>query len=380
MRIVIYNSSSFGGCFDYGKALLNAYSNQTDIENTSWWIPQNAAVPQQPSILKLGISDKPETNTKWMKQLHFLYRVIGNPIRLFWFLRKQPTSWVILNDFEQLSAILWVPLYRFFLRKHRFAVVLHDPDRDAYPPSLWFTKLSMKLIMGLVRIGIYHDYLPDKPYYRNLKVCKLLDLPHGFYPMPEPDEQMFSQLSAYTAVGKTTMAILGNIRAEKNYHLAIEALTRLPNHILIVAGSASNARVDIGSYKKLAHSLSVENQVVWIERFLTEPEMAAVIEISDVILLNYAVSFTSQSGILNVVAPFRKELIVSDGPSSLASILRRFGVGELVAPGSVDSLVVALQKLENEDVEIRQHWEDYLHYASWETHVMLAIKAFKTTT
>jgi glycosyltransferase involved in cell wall biosynthesis len=285
---------------------------------------------------------------------------------------------LIFNDFEQLSAWFWVPLFKlFFKRKHHFCIILHDPDRDAYPPSLRFTRWSMKKILSLMNVAIYHDFLPEKPYYQSNNKCIYLDLPHGFYPMPEPDMVLFEMLSACNEPGKILMAILGNIREEKNYHLAIQALSSLPQHILIIAGKPSNARVNVQTYKDLAKKIGVEKQVIWVEKFLTEEEMSAVIEVAHVILLNYAVSFTSQSGILNVVAPFRKELIVSDGPSSLASIIRKFGVGELVEPGSVSSLVKALSKLQSEELEMRQHWEAYLQYASWENHVSKALKVFR---
>jgi len=377
MRVVIYNSSSFGGCFDYGKALTKAYSQNTDIESIKWLIPKNAELEAANSE-KLFISDKPNSKSKIFRQFHFLFRVLANPFLLLFRLLKEKPAWVILNDFEQLSAIFWVPFFKLLLKKkHRFAVILHDPDRDAYPPSLSFTSFSMRQIISLVDVAIYHDFLPDKPYYQGFKNCTFLDLPHGFYPLPEPDADLFQKLSALKETEKVIMAILGNIRPEKNYHLAIEALAQLPNHYLIIAGSAANARVNLQTYRDLAKKLGVENRLMWVEKFLTEGEMSAIIVISDVILLNYAVSFTSQSGILNVVAPFKKELIVSDGPSSLAAIIRRFKIGELVVPGSTQSLVAGLEKLKSEEIELRQNREDYLAYASWENHVSNAVKCFK---
>jgi len=377
MRILIYNSSSFGGCFEYGKSIFKAYKKHSGVDSVSWWIPENSSVEESAEIRKLFMSDKPFIKIKAFKQLHFLVRVFINPILLLKRLAAQPPSIVIFNDFEQLSAFLWVPMFRWILgRKHRFVILLHDPDRDAYPPNLEFTRRSMKLIMSLMDVGMYHDFLPEKPYYQNLNSCRFLDIPHGFYDMPEPDALLLEELMKLESPGTTILTIPGNIREEKNYHLAIEALASLPNHWLIIAGSASNARVDISRYKQLAENLGVQNRVVWIEKFLSEEELSAVIEVSDVVVLNYAVSFTSQSGILNVVAPFRKELIVSDGPSSLASVLKKFKVGELVYPGSVDSLVAGLKRLASEETEVRHNWEDYLAYASWENHVNTAMECF----
>ncbi len=377
MRIIIYNSSSFGGCFDYGKALARSYAARPEVESVEWWVPVNSRPEPDLPFKKRFISDKPGFSTRWKKQMHFLYRVFVNPLILARHLSREKSSWLIFNDFEQISAFLWVPLFSFlFGKKHRFAIILHDPDRDAYPPGLALTVWSMKKIMGLMQVAIYHDFLPDKPYYQKTGKCLYLDLPHGFYTLPEADKDLKKSLLYHKTTGKSLMAIPGNIRKEKNYHMAIEALVHLPEHILIVAGSTSNARVDVNAYKQLASKLKVADRVIWIERFLKEGELTAVIEAADVILLNYAVSFTSQSGILNIVAPFRKELIVSDGPSSLASIIRKFGIGELVEPGSMDSLVLALKKLQTETAELQHHWDEYLAYASWENHVKKACKVF----
>jgi glycosyltransferase involved in cell wall biosynthesis len=377
MRIIIYNSSSFGGCFDYGKALLSAYQKHPEVKLASWWVPKNAEIEIDDSVRALFLSDKPHSKSRILKQWHFLLRTLLNPLLLLQRLAAQPSSVVIFNDFEQLSAGLWVPLFRWVLgKKHRFVIVLHDPDRDAYPPSLRFTNWSMKTMMGLMDVAVFHDFLPDKIYYHNLPECTFLDLPHGFYAMPEPDPDLLTELMKLESPERTILTIPGNIREEKNYDLAIEAISKLPQHILIIAGSASNARVDIQQYKNLSGKLGVADRVIWIEKFLTEAELSAVIDVCDVVVLNYAVSFTSQSGILNVVAPFRKELIVSDGPSSLASVLKKFKVGELVEPGSVDSLVEGLKRLSTEGAEVRNNWEEYLAYASWENHVSKAIDCY----
>jgi glycosyltransferase involved in cell wall biosynthesis len=377
MRIIIYNSSSFGGCFDYGKALLNAYQKHKDVERVSWWVPENAELKEFDSVRRLFVSDKPQLKSQILKQFHFLLRTVMNPLLLLKRLSVQPPSVVIFNDFEQLSAGLWVPLFRWILgKKHMFVIVLHDPDRDDYPPSLSFTNWSMKTMMTLMDVAVFHDFLPEKIYYRNLPECIFLDLPHGYYAMPAPDQKLLAELRKLESPERTILTIPGNIREEKNYDLAIEAISSLPEYILIIAGSASNARVNIQQYKNLAAKLGVSDRVIWIEKFLTEAELSAVIEICDVVVLNYAVSFTSQSGILNVVAPFRKELIVSDGPSSLASVLKKFKVGELVKPGSVDSLIEGLKKLSVEEAEVRDNWDDYLSYASWENHVNKAMECY----
>src|SRR5690554_6137265 len=124
MNIYIYESSSRGGCYEYSKYLLHYYLKVS--ENALLLIPENSPDLGN-GISKILLSDIAQSNNKLFRKLHFLYRQFANPFILFFFLLVKPKSVVILNDFEQLTAPIWAPLYRLFLHKHKFAVVLHDP-------------------------------------------------------------------------------------------------------------------------------------------------------------------------------------------------------------------------------------------------------------
>lgn len=65
MRIIIYNSSSFGGCFDYGKALHSAYQQHSEIENAEWWLPKNSKVENEKGIKSFSF----ETNLSFQEDL-----------------------------------------------------------------------------------------------------------------------------------------------------------------------------------------------------------------------------------------------------------------------------------------------------------------------
>lgn len=378
MRIILYNSSSFGGCFDYGRELVKAYQTHKEVTSCEWWVPVNSELPESTSIRKLFLGDKPSVKGRFRKQLHFLFRVFYNPFLLFFRLSAAPDSIVILNDFEQLSAPLWSPLFRRFLSaRHRFVVVLHDPDRDAYPPSLRWTRISMKALIRLADFAFFHDYLPEKSYYDREGKCRFVDIPHGIFQMPEPDGQFLEKIRSSVPKDYKIMSIPGNIRHEKNYETAIEALIELPDFALLIAGSPSSARVDVFQYKILVERLGLESRVIWMEHYLSASELSAVISASDVVVLNYAESFTSQSGILNVAAPFRKPLVVSDGPSSLASLVRKFGMGTLVMENSPSGLSKSILKALDNSREKEKSWANYLEFASWDRHVSTAVALFK---
>ncbi len=375
MKVVIYESSSHGGCYAYAKELLKAYLAHPEVSDCLLLLPANANGVEGFQVRKMLISDNKRYRISLANKIYFLGRTLINPFVLFFFLLKQQPSLVILNDFEQLSAFLWARLYKTFLSKHVFAIVLHDPDRDQYPPSKAFSTYSMAEIMSVMDIGLYHEILPNKTYYQNAHT-KFVNIPHGVFKPLRSKDSFSNEIRNLIGDGCNSMSILGNIREEKNYHLAIESLTRFPSMKLIIAGNPANQNVNISFYKDLAFNLNVSERVIWIERFLTDSEMASLIQLSDIILLNYAKSFKSQSGILNLVAPFKKRTIVSMGESGLCNVVKEYALGTLVAPDDLDSLIEGIDISLNSNHD--KNWQLYLDFASWKNHVAIVLNTYKT--
>lgn len=374
--VIIYNSSSFGGCYDYAKAIAPWFAAHPAVSQVTVVLPNNA--PWQSPLATHPLSQDKVDGSRLYKQVYFLGRVFLNPIKFAAWLKLQPPSLVIFNDFEQLSAPFWTPAIDLLAAQHHYAIILHDPDRDAYPPSLAYTTHCMKAIMRRMHLGLYHDQLPDKPYYKeaNGKGTRYLSIPHGLYEVAEPDEALLAQLNQQKRPGLFYASILGNIRKEKNYELAIRAMKELPWLGLIIAGSAANSAVEAAEYHQLATSLGVNDRIIWVERFLSEAEMAAAIAASHAMLLYYARSFTSQSGVFNMAAPFKKLILASDGPSSLAHVLRQFGNGLLAAPDDLQALVALLtQARQFNPQQLEANWQAYLDYASWQKNVDIIMSA-----
>jgi glycosyltransferase involved in cell wall biosynthesis len=377
MRVILYSSSSFGGCYDYALQLLPSYAKHPEVKSVKGFFPSNATCEIDNSY-KFLIPDEPPEQWNYRRKLHFLFRVYLNPILLFFRLRKEPASWVVFNDFEQLSAWFWVPLFKWFLRKHKYAVVLHDPDRDNYPPSKRFSAYSMQTIMSLMDLAFFHEFLPKKPYYKSKGKTRYMSIPHGTYPTALPNSKLKEQLLAQKSGQKVFAAMIGNIRQEKNYHLAIEALGFFPQLNLIVAGSPANSRVNLDEYKQLALEKGVDQRMIWIEKFLDEDEISAIVEVSDIVLLIYSKTFTSQSGILNLIARYKKRIVASDGSSSLSWIMRHYNLGVLVEPDSLISLVKGIETVLSGEQLTKQAWDEYLDYANWDNHVKQVVKASKS--
>lgn len=370
MKVYIYESSSFGGCYDYCLQLYNAYKKHPGVESCRLVSPANSVFSDS-GVKKVLLSDKPSFSNPLLRKMAFLSRNILNPLILFFLLlRERKSCLVVLNDFEQLSVPIWAPLYRLFLKRHMFTVVLHDPDRDNYPPSRRYSRFCMKQLIRVVQFACYHEYLPDKPYYHETRT-QFISIPHGLYPSPEVDKGLYERLFEWKR-DRNMMSILGNIREEKNYELALRALKKLPDHVLLIAGSPANSSVDITGLKALAEHEGVKSRVLWLEYYLSSMELSACIAASDLILLYYKRTFTSQSGVLNLISPFKKRLLVSNTNSGLAATIKRFGLGVLVEPDCDSALYDGvLSSYETEDWEA--DWQAYFSYASWDKHVSMVV-------
>jgi glycosyltransferase involved in cell wall biosynthesis len=381
MQILIYESSSFGGCYQYAREIFPEFKGNTEVSKCTLLLPKNSNLTQE-GIRCILIRDQISSNNKLVKKIHFLYRNFLNPFILFFILLKRKNkTHVILNDFEQISAPLWAPLFKLFLgKKHVFIVVLHDADRDEYPPSKAFSVYCMKKLMAVMDFGFYHGYLPDKTYYQCNPNTVYIDIPHGQYKLPEGNFSLSQHLESKRTKDACYLSILGNIREQKNYRLTIQALPSLPKAVLIIAGAPSNSGVDVREYKELANKLKVDNRIIWIEKFLTESEITSLISFSDIILLNYAKNFSSQSGIFNMIAPFEKSMIISKGNSSLSVTAKKFNLGHMIEPDNLESLIFGVQKLMNERENNNENWDDYLKYASWKNLTEITLTAFKEKT
>ena len=372
MNVVILNTNSFGGNYEYSRCLARAYAANKQVADCKVLIPSNAAQQQNEIFKKILISDIPSTKLKFFKKIYFLIRSLINPFRVMMYLQKQPPSVVIFNDYEQITSFIWVPFFKRLKSKHTFLVILHDPDRDAYLPVKFLSVLTMKAVMSIMDMALYHEVLPDKPYYR--KDIPRINIPHGLYEYAAYDEKLFSSLLSQKD-GRRMMGIIGNIRDEKNYSLVIECLHDLPDAVLLIAGNSASSSVPIELYKEQIRKLNVQQQVIWIEKRLSDQEMQAVIQACDLVLLYYKHSFTSQSGLLNLIAPHKKKLIVSDSKSALTEVVRKFKLGTIVPINKkyfTDAVAHALLE-EPADKSIRA-WQSYLDYASWDNQVRIVIE------
>ncbi len=366
-KIIVYNPSSFGGTYDYILQLLpslRALGVPVEI-----WMPSNAPTTVAEGRKHL-LADRIEGgNIK--KRFYFLWRSLISPLKFWTYIRTQPNALVLFNDYDQITIPFWVPLYKATKAKGQvFAVELHDPDRDEFPPSLGYSQRTMLMLMDIMDIGIYHEILSDRLYYKQSHT-RYASVPFGEYAMAPADSAMVQQLVAARINPAdpsrpfVLAGINGNIRPEKNYDLAIKALPHHPDLKLIIAGRAANSGVDTNLYRNLATELGVADRIIWLERFLSDEELSAVLETTDIILLAYSASFKSQSAIFASLIPFSSNLVASEGENAMAKAVRNYNLGELVTPDDLESLVEGIGRAKQYVGTKRPGWSAYKAANSW---------------
>ncbi len=374
MNIIIYNINSFGGNYEYAKYLFEAYQNNPEVKSATLLMPENA-VYNKPGVLRTLCTDLPATQNKLFKKIHYLYRSLINPFRLLSFLKKQPSSIVIFNDFDQRTAWFWAPFFKPLKKKHKFAVILHDPDRDKFFSIKSLSETSMSSIMAFMDVAFFHGFLPDKPYYNY--PFKRVDIPHGIYDDTEIDNVIYQQVKQ-EADGDKIIGILGNIRDEKNYNVVIDALAHLSNIKLLIAGKAAHSGISSDIYKQYAAEKGASHKILWQEGYLSQGAFNACIAACDIVLLYYKPSFTSQSGVLNTIAPFKKKLIISNAESSLKKSVEQYMLGRVLPHDQPILLAKAVEELlPLSDDHFAANWDNYIANSSWQKHVSIAVTAFK---
>ena len=354
--------------------LYGAYRRHPDVEEVVLLLPANAALDGEGGERILLPDDR--TGSRW----HFLWRHFVNPLILLRYLLKsskgfggfsrtqQPgQTFVLLNDFEQMSAPLWAPLFRWLLRGIKMGVFLHDADRDAYPPSPAISGWCMKQMMRCAHLALFHGTLPQRSYYHPNGKTTYLCVKHGLYPPAVPDAGTLHAIAEWGKGLRVKYIIPGHIRPEKNYEMAIQALVTAPDAGLIIAGSPANSNITTHGLRRLALEQGVANRVLWLEQYLSEPEMSAALSAADVVLLYYAGSFHAQSGILNQVVPLRKPVITGNLPNALTETVKEYQLGWVVEADNPVQLARCMQLLDPDS--INPQWDRMTHEVAWDKQV-----------
>lgn len=362
---MIFSPSVGGGLAEYvfhqAEALENAGAKVTCLISPSF-LKGRASTFER--IICLG--DPPsEEKSRLFKKLKMAWHLVANQMTLACQVWRRRPDLVLLDSYIEYLSPLWVwphwILAKFW--RIRYAANLHDPVRSYAIGPAWWHKLSVRLAYWPLDFVLVHDKLQN-PSAVPARV-RVVQVPHGLYEIrgTPPDRESVRDGWGVRAGQKVFLAF-GFVRDGKNLDLAIRALVHVPEAFLVMAGSVASAKdKPFAFYRELADTLGVADRCRFFEGFVTDNDTGKFFCGTDFVLLTYASSFHSQSGVLNIAAGAHKPVLASASPSPLIESVRRFQLGIAVAPDSLTAIVEGLRQLLLTPIQPR--WQDYEAKAAW---------------
>jgi glycosyltransferase involved in cell wall biosynthesis len=278
--------------------------------------------------------------------------------------RTRPASVLLGSYSEYLSPFwIWPHLVLRGCRGVRYGANLHDPVRDFQLGPRWWHRLSVRLAYEGLDYAIVHQ--TGYPAGTVPPHVKVYEAPVGVYDIAtRADPSGAPERSPRLAPDASVLLCFGHIRDNKNIDLLIRALPAFPNLHLVVAGpEPASGQRPMEYYREVAREAGVAGRIHLDAKFIADEDIASYFAKADWIAVTYAASFHSQSGVLNIAARARKQVLASSGPSPLRMAVERYGLGVFVEPDSPEAVVRGLRTLmDNPPVP---DWRGYEDYASW---------------
>jgi glycosyltransferase involved in cell wall biosynthesis len=317
--------------------------------------------------------------TRLLRRALFAALAILNPFVLAWHIVRLRPRFVLLDSMSELFAPLWAWPHRLLASVGgvRYAATLHDPVRERALGAEWWHRWSLRAAYAPLSLGLVHDLAAAKKAGVPAHV-RLVEVPHGIFPVavdgPRPD------LRATLGIAPTAPVALsfGYVVDRKNLGLAIEALAQVPSLHLIIAGRRGSTQDRAPeSYQAQAEQRGVADRCHIVDRFIDDAELDGFFGAADFLLMTYTGAFVSQSGVLHVAANWNRPVLASGGPGPMVETVRRYKLGEVVEPDSVEALAAGMQRMttRNDAVAYEAAWQRFRDEASWGRNVDLLLAA-----
>jgi glycosyltransferase involved in cell wall biosynthesis len=282
---------------------------------------------------------------------------------------------VLLDSYVEYFSPIWVWPHWLMARLKgvKYAANLHDPVRSYVVGPQWWHRLSVRLAYWPLDFVLVHEQMSEpSPVPRCVRTVQV---PHGLYEIAGavPDASAVRREWGVKDGQKVFLAF-GYVRDGKNLNLAVRALAQVPEAFLVVAGSVASAKdKSFAFYRELAKELGVVDRCRFFEGFVVDEALGKYFAGADFVLLTYASSFHSQSGVLNIAARARKPVLASASPSALIQSVKNYSLGITVVPDSLEAIVAGMRSLIASPSQPR--WEDYEAASTWGTNALGVLQA-----
>lgn len=322
-----------------------------------------------------GLFGPPAGSPGLMRKLKLVFQIVANFWILAWQVAVRPPTLVLLDSYVEYAAPFWIWPHWLLARccGIQYAANLHDPVRDHQVGPGWWHRWSVWLAYRPLKFVLVHDALPEpSPVPSGVAVVQV---PVGLYELGGKAVDAGSSRRKWGVKdGQSVFLAFGYIRDNKNLDLVIQALADVPDAFLIIAGSvASSHDRPFSYYTALASDVGVSERCNFSEGFVNDEELGDYFNGSDYVVLSYAASFHSQSGVLNIAARARKPVLASAGPGPLLESVRGFSLGVVVEPDSLPATVEGMKTLLASPP--LPQWDAYEEAASWAVNAKRILEA-----
>ena len=177
-------------------------------------------------------------------------------------------------------------------------------------------------------------------------------------------------------LGANVGLFFGGIRDDKGLDLLIQAIAKLPNRHMIVAGRCvSSMQKPVSYYRELAQGLGVGEQIHFIESYIPDEHVGDYFRAADWCGLVYGESFTSQSGVLCSAVYFRTPVLVATSPT-LVETVERYGVGVIAKDASVNSLTNAMIVFDGEQ-DMTPFFDRFDEQSNWSKNAEITYAVYQ---
>ncbi|WP_207511721.1 glycosyltransferase family 4 protein [Longitalea luteola] len=311
----------------------------------------------------------------FIRKLLFVWAFLMNYLTLsIQILRNRPKV-VLLDSYREYFAPLWAWAIRKAMRVSNSICVanLHDPVRNYQVGPAWWHQWSVKCGYSFIHVGLVHS--PPPPEANLPAHIQIIEVPVGIYDLLPP-KRSYERIRKDWGVTSDQFVFLcfGFIRDNKNIDLLIQSLKYVKQAFLVIAGS-TQSQVDrpVEFYKNLAKELGVIDRCYFFSDFIADEQVPDYFYGCDFVSLTYSSTFFSQSGVLNLAAAAKKPVLASSAESPLLQVVRKFRLGEAVAPDSRDAIIKGMNSLMSNTID--PDWKGYSSYAGWERNVTAFLKA-----
>lgn len=317
----------------------------------------------------------PASGSRAAKKIKLAWEVIASRWVLVCQIIEHRPDLVLLDSYVEYLSPFWVWPHWLLarLRGVKYAANLHDPIRNYVVGPKWWHWLSVRLAYWPLDFVLVHEQLVEpSPVPARVQVTQV---PHGLYEIagvaPDP---MAVRREWGVKDGQKVFLAFGYVRDGKNLDLAVRALAQVPEAFLIVAGSVASAKdKPFGFYRELARELGVADRCRFFEGFVADEQLGKYFAGADFVLLTYAASFHSASGVLNIAARARKPVLASASPSALIQAVKNFTLGISVTPDSLEAVVAGMRGLMVSTSQPR--WKEYEAASAWGANALGVLQA-----